>query len=134
MRDQVASDMRAAWGDAVTVILGRVPVEPEALPYAAVVLDGVDMEFESVRRVSQTWRVTVYGVFQRPAAGVLPMDYLAEKFDELSVLVEANELYATVGMMPHMTRFEPEPAFDVREGVVALSAQFSFATHKGWGE
>ncbi len=133
MRDQLAVDLRAAWGDGVTVVFGNVPVEPEELPYAAIAIDSVDMEFQTVRSLAQTWRVTLYGVFPRPPAGVLPIDYLIEKYDALSTRLEASELYASVGMMPHMARFEPEPAFDVREGVVAFSARFSVSTEQGWG-
>lgn len=114
-------------------MFGNVPVEPESLPYAAVALDSVDMEFQTVRSIAQTWRITLYGVFLRPDAGVLTMDYLVAQYDALSTRLEASELYAAVGMMPHMARFEPEPAFDVREGVVAFSARFSVTTEQGWG-
>lgn len=133
VRDQLAADLAAAWGGSLTVIFGNVPVEPEALPYAAVVLEGVDMEFRTVRSLSQNWRVSVFGVFARPPAGVLPLDFLVERFDALSTRLEASELYAGVAMLPHTSQFEPEPAFDVREGVVALSARLSFATEQPWG-
>lgn len=130
----MAEDVRAAWGEAVTVVFGNVPTEPETLPYATVAVEAVEMEFETVRSLSQVWRVTVYGVFPRPEPGVMTLDYLVERYDALSLRFEASELYGGVAMMPHMSHFEPEPAFDVREGVVAMSCRFAFTTEQGWGE
>jgi len=130
---QLASDVRAAWPDVVNVFLDYPEVQSEGLPYAAVVLDGVDMAYGTVGTVHQVWRVSIYGVFKRPGAGYLRTDHLMDRYDSLSLQLEAAECYAGVGFLPLIERFDPDESFDSREGAVTFRVVFRFTTERSFG-
>lgn len=139
VKAQLYADVLLAWPDVKDVHFGP-PLKVKTtgdLPYAVVTVDTVANEFGSqyatVRTPGREWEVTVELVFREPSADQSLLDVKVGHFDALAALLEASEVYATVGMDPLAARADFREAGDAVDKSCRVAVTFTFATRQAWG-
>lgn len=126
-------DVKAAWPSVKKVHFKQPALPLTEVPYAVCFMGDVEGEFATVRNVHQTWDFTVYLVEQLPPGDVDPVDLKVQRYGELALVLEANETYEGIGMLPivHTAGLNESPG-DIA-GTFALSVGFRFLVDRAWG-
>ncbi len=116
----------------------RLPKDTNGLPYACWQLQPVAMSFSgptgTVRSLNQDYVWRGFFAFRKPE----PQESDEEShkvlmFGTIALLLEANELFAEVGMLPHTSQFDPTEWMPPLEGAHGFSLEFSTLVNRTWG-
>lgn len=112
----------------------RPPSETvSALPYAALILRGMEADWQTVDGLSWPIFVDVFGVFPK-SAGLDWAEEAVAKFDALAAQVETPGFLAGVAELPVLSEFDPSPQLDVAEGAFAVQCGFRCQVFVRWGQ
>lgn len=136
IQTQLASDVRAAWGITSDegIIFGFSQLPAPKYDYAAIVLGPVEQEFIGVKLVRQKYAFEIIGVFAMPGEkGVVVETRQVELANTLTLLLEANPIYAGVADLPLVSSFSPAKMVDKDEDAFTVHVTFTCGVHVGWG-
>lgn len=141
IREALKTAIVTTWGvKPKSVVFGQPqPQEKRTidLPYVVCQLQSVPMNPSgptgTVRSLNQDVAFKLYCAFRKPEANQDPESDKVEKFNSLAVVLEANELFASVGMLPHVAEFNPAEWFEVYEGAHGFTLNFSMLVNRTWG-
>lgn len=124
--------------DAVQFGLPRLPKDDSDLPMACWALQPVTMSFSSdtgtVRGLGQDYVFKGYFVFQKPEPQESDEEeHKVEMFNVIAPLLEESELFAEVGMYPHVSLMDPLELMGPLEGAHGFSLDFSMLVKRTWG-
>lgn len=142
IREAIRSAFVATWDvkDPENIEFGLPPLAKatEDLPYVCCELQPVSMAFTSevgsVRGLGQDVVFKVFVAFRKPKPEVQDSEsHKVEKFNLIAATLESSTLFANVGMMPHISQFDPTEWMQPQEGAHGFSFDFSMLVRKDWG-
>lgn len=132
VKAQVVADLNEAWPDLAKIFLGDPLSEQKVLPFAVADLVMVPMAWNTARGLVQTWNWTFTKVMRTPSPGEDPVTERVEEANKLALVLERDELYADIGMLPHVSMV----GVSEKEWVQArhhVAVGFTFQVEKTWG-
>lgn len=136
---QLATDVQAGWPAVKAVHFGWPHKVDQDLDYAVVILNNVTSDLggpaASVNAAHQEYEFDIVYVGRVPAPNVNLIDWKVEKANALAVILETNELYASAGMLPCVTKIELGERWEFEEGVTLTTVTLTFrcVVKRAWG-
>jgi len=138
-KTQLAADCKSAWGANIAVHFGWPRTEQRNLPYAVCVFDKLVNDLggaaATVRGAHQVYAWTVILISPIPPANVNLQDFKVEKGDLLALKLEANIVYASVGMNPIAAEIDYSERWDYpgSEAACTVTVSFMSMVSRPWG-
>jgi len=140
IREALRAAIVSAWTVRPTSVKFGMPLLPKntsELPYVCCQLQNVTMSFASgagtVRGLGQDVVFKLFCAFRRPEPTQDTESFNVDKFNDLAPVFEASELFAGVGMLPHVSEFDPRDWFDPWEGATGFTLDLSMLVRRTWG-
>lgn len=130
LRNQLATDIQAAWADVTKIYFGKPLAPKSGLPYCVVDLANPEAEMLTVRGAVQTYDFTIFVVEAKLSENIL--DQAIERQNLLAPILEANEVYATVGMNPLVYKFDLDLESET-DGYLVSALHFRVQVRRDWG-
>ena len=134
IRAQLEADIASAWGVREIVVTEQMG-ETRRSNFATIAFE--DIEFTWDGQVTFICPVTaeIIGYFL-PEEGESTENLKYAKADALTAFLEANKLYAGLGMNPHVNFISFRPVADVVEGqaIYNITMKFTCLIRKEWSE